>query len=241
MLVKPSTVTTKINRSNIIKGKPRVMRNIKPQQTSMGKPLNMDKSLNDLVIVAYYTLNTPYEAEANKLIASLKNLGINYDVVGIKNLGNWQANTRFKAKFMEIMLNKHVGKNLLYVDSDAIVHRSPILFQNYQCDIAVRWQDFRWKQNECLSGTIFMANNDKTRELCRRWQQINTNEGPNAKTFEQWNLGKVIQDMRREGKIKDKNLPPEYTFIFDLMRALYPNANPVIEHFQASRRNKNKV
>jgi hypothetical protein len=47
--------------------------------------------------------------------------------------------------------------------------------------------------------------------------------------------------MRREGKIKDKNLPPEYTFIFDLMRALYPNANPVIEHFQASRRNKNKV
>ena len=205
------------------------------------KPLNVDKSLNDLVVVAYYTVNTPYEAEANKLIASLKKLGINHDVVGVKNLGNWQANTRFKAKFMESMLNKHVGKNLLYVDSDAIVHSSPILFQNYQCDIAVRWQDFRWRQNECLSGTIFMANNDKTRELCRRWQHINTNEGPNATTFEQWNLGKVIQDMRREGKIKDKNLPPEYTFIFDIMRKMYPNIKPVIEHFQASRRLKNKV
>jgi len=201
----------------------------------------LPKPLSDLVIVAYYTINTPYEEEANKLKKSLNRLNLNYDVVGVKNLGGWQANTRFKAKFMEDMLNKHKGKNLLYVDSDAIVHSRPVLFENYDCDIAVRWQDFRWRQNECLSGTIFMANNEKTRELCRKWQKINIDEGPGAKTFEQWNLGSVIKEMAAEGKIKTKNLPPEYTFIFDSMKALYPNVKPVIEHFQASRRLRNKV
>jgi len=202
---------------------------------------NLSGNLDDLVIVAYYTLNTPYEDEAKKLIRSLNKLGLTHDVVGVTNLGNWQANTRFKAKFMEDMLNKHQGKNLLYIDSDAIVHSKPILFQDYNADIAVRWQDFRWRKNECLSGTIFMANNERTRELCRRWQKINISEGPNATTFEQWNLGSVIKEMESEGKLITKNLPPEYTMIFDSMRSMYPNIVPVIEHFQASRKLKNKV
>lgn len=209
-------------------------------QVSLIKLTNTEQ-LKNLIIVSYYTINTPYENEAKKLIKSLDVLDLNYDVIGVLNLGNWQANTRFKAKFMEDMLNKHQGKNLLYVDSDAIVHSKPILFENCVADIAVRWQDFRWRKNECLSGTIFMANNNKTRELCQRWQKINLSEGPHAKTFEQWNLGKVIAAMRAEGKIIDKNLPPEYTMIFDSMRAMYPNITPIIEHFQASRKFRNKV
>jgi hypothetical protein len=199
------------------------------------------KGLDNLVIVAYFTLNTPYEQEAKKLCASLSKLNLKYDAVGVPNLGNWQANTRFKAQFMLDMLDKHVGKNLLYVDSDAIVHSKPVLFENYECDVAVRWQDFRWRQNECLSGTIFMANNDKTRELCKIWLNTNDSEGPNAKTFEQWNLGSAIQQMKKTHGLIDKNLPPEYTFIFDSMRKMYPNAKPVIEHFQASRKLRNNV
>ena len=195
----------------------------------------------DYVVVAYYTVNTPYEQEAAKLRHSLERLGIPHDIVGVQNLGNWQANTRFKAKFMNEMLDKHKGINLVYVDCDAIIHSDPILFENYDCDIAVRWQDFKWRKNECLSGTIYMANNSLMRELCKRWSTINKQEGDNPKTYEQWNLGKVIEDMRNEGKIKDKNLPPEYTMIFDSMRAMYPDVNPVIEHFQASRTLRNKV
>jgi len=42
-------------------------------------------------------------------------------------------------------------------------------------------------------------------------------------------------------KFTVKNLPAEYTFIFDSMKAMYPNAIPVIEHFQASRRFKRDV
>lgn len=208
-------------------------------QTNM--KVTSKNNLDNLIIVAYYTINTPYETEAKKLISSLYKLGLNYDVIGVPNLGSWQSNTRFKAKFMEDMLNKHQGKNLLYVDSDAIIHSKPVLFKDYTADIAVRWQNFRWRENECLSGTIFMANNEKTRKLCQRWQQVNISEGVGATTFEQWNLGKVIKEMESEGEIISKNLPPEYTMIFDSMREMYPGVVPVIEHFQASRKYRNKI
>ena len=172
------------------------------------------------IIVSYYTTNTPYEKEAAKLIKSLQLLRIPYDVVGVPNLGDWQSNTRFKAKFMQDMLIRHKGKSVVWVDSDAVVHSYPDLFDSYSCDV---------------------ANNPQTLELCRRWEGNNISEGPGAKTFEQWNLGKAIEDMRNEGKIKDENLPPEYTMIFDSMRQMYPNITPVIEHFQASRKLRNKV
>jgi len=193
------------------------------------------------VIVSYYTINTPYEQEAEKLKRSLDKLKVPYDIVGVENLGSWQANTRFKAKFMSQMLDKHIGKSIVWVDSDAVIHSYPYLFDNYSYDIAVRWQDFRWRKNECLSGTIYMSNTAMMRELCKIWEGENVAEGPNAKTFEQWNLGKAIEDMRNKGLIKDGNLPPEYTMIFDSMREMYTTVDPVIEHFQASRKLKNRV
>jgi hypothetical protein len=86
-----------------------------------------------------------------------------------------------------------------------------------------------------------MENNLKTRKMCELWLDKNKAEGTGAKTFEQWNLGAVIEQMVKTDNLVCKNLPPEYTFIFDTMKRIYPNAVPVIEHFQASRKLKNKV
>ena len=203
---------------------------------------NDNRTLNNLMVVGYYTVNTPYEEEAQNLIRSLNKLGINQDVIGVKTLGNWQANTRFKAEFMLDMLIKWPNHRLLYVDVDAVVHRMPDLFKNYNCDIAVRWQDFRWRKNECLSGTIYMENNERTKRICELWRDINVKEGNKSNRMEQWNLDTVINQMKKEDpNFTYKNLPPEYTMIFDSMRGMYPNIVPVIEHFQASRRFKKDV
>ena len=201
----------------------------------------VSNTLDDLMVVGYYTVNTPYEEEAQNLLNSLNKLGLNHDISGVKTLGSWQANTRFKAGFMLDMLNKHPKHRLLYVDCDAVVHQSPDLFKNYNCDIAVRWQDFRWRKNECLSGTIYMENNERTRRICELWRDININEGNESSRMEQWNLDTVITQMKGDPSFSYKNLPPEYTMIFDSMRGMYPNIVPVIEHFQASRRFRNDV
>jgi len=195
--------------------------------------------LKDIMFVAYYTNGTAYQDEAKKLITSLQKLELNYDVVGVPSLGSWQANTRFKAKFMQQMLLKHKDMNLVYVDVDAVVHSIPLHFKNYVCDIGIRFQDFKWKQNECLSGTIYMANNPKTLKLCKEWEELNIKEQHNYKNLEQWNLGSVIEKLKGPMELDVVNLPPEYTFIFDTMKKMYPSITPVIEHFQASRRNKN--
>ena len=201
-----------------------------------------NSTLDNLMIVGYYTINTPYEEEAQNLIRSLNKLGVNQDVIGVKTLGNWQANTRFKAGFMLDMLIKWPNHRLLYVDVDAVVHSSPDLFKNYKCDIAVRWQDFRWRQNECLSGTIYMENNERTKRICELWRDINVAEGNKSNRMEQWNLDTVINKLKSDDpNFTYKNLPPEYTMIFDSMRGMYPNIVPVIEHFQASRRFKKDV
>lgn len=195
--------------------------------------------LKNIMFVAYYTQGTAYQDEAKKLIQSLKNLNLNYDVVGVPSLGSWQSNTRFKAKFMQQMLLKHKDMNLVYVDVDAIVHSIPLHFKNYVGDIGIRYQDFKWKKNECLSGTIFMANNEKVMKICKEWEQLNIKEQHNYKNLEQWNLGTVIEKYKGPLELEVINLPPEYTFIFDSMKKMYPSITPVIEHFQASRKNKN--
>ena len=203
---------------------------------------NISNATQSLMVVGYYTVDTPYEQEAQNLIQSLTRLGLQKDIVGVKTLGNWQANTRFKAGFMLDMLIKYPNHKLLYVDVDAVMHAPPVLFNNYKCDIAVRWQDFQWRKNECLSGTIYMENNHRTQRLCRLWRDININEGNETSRMEQWNLDTVIQQMKNEDpSFTYKNLPPEYTFIFDIMKGIYPNSKPVIEHFQASRRFKQDV
>ena len=214
---------------------------IAEQGETLIKNIPQKTGLQDLMVVGYYTVNTPYEEEAKNLLNSLNKLGLKHDISGVQTLGNWQANTRFKASFMLDMLIKWPNYRLLYVDCDAVIHQSPLLFANYQCDIAVRWQDFRWRKNECLSGTIYMENNERTKHICELWRDINVSEGNDSSRMEQWNLDTVIEQMKSDPKFTYKNLPPEYTMIFDSMRGMYPHINPVIEHFQASRRFRNDV
>lgn len=198
-------------------------------------------SINDLVIVGYYTMGTEYRDEARKTIASCKKLGLNYYIIGVPNLKSWQKNTRHKSKLMIHCIEKFKDNRLLYVDCDAIIHKIPELFKGYQADIAIRWQDFAWRVQDSLSGTIYMEPTEKSLRLCEMWDYDNLNQTEGSNAIEQWNLGDKIKYMQEHHNLDAKNLPPEYTFIFDHMRKIYPDADPVIEHFQASRKYRHKL
>ena len=102
-----STTVNKINRQASVVNPDKNTQNVHGEFFSESSHM-----MKDIVFVAYYTFNTPYETEAAKLKASLKKLNLLHDIVPIASVGNWQDNTRFKAKFLQQMLVKHKDKNL---------------------------------------------------------------------------------------------------------------------------------
>jgi len=197
-------------------------------------------SKKEILVVGYFTLGTPYVQEAEKTKASCDKFNLQHYIVGVENLGSWQKNTRYKALFLKECLLKFPDKKIVYVDCDAKFLQYPTFFDNLNCDISVCFQDFPWKKNECLSGTIYLESNANTIEICDKWYNLNVKEGDEAKTFEQWNLGTLIEEMK--SRINFRQLPPEYCFIFDSMRRIYgEKMNPVIEHYQKSREFKKLI
>lgn len=181
------------------------------------------------IIISYYTKNTLYQDLAKRLTASLDRLHIVYDIEGIDDLGSWQKNTYYKAKFIRRKMEEHPDRDIVFIDCDAIVWEYPELFKNLDCDLAVHY--FQWKGKEYASnGTLFIKNNEQMRGFVDEWIAENENRIM-TNVFEQ----KVMQDLMASEKwasiLNIKKLPKEYCYIVDLMKV----GKPVIHHFQASR------
>ena len=172
--------------------------------------------------ISYY--NYKYKNEASKLRQSLETLGLNYHVAGIEDQGSWDANTHYKPIFIKQQIQNQSA--VVWLDSDCMVLQEPKLFFQIDCDVAFH----RFKGKELLSGTVFFKNTVKTVELLDRWIEINKE---NPEIFDQKNLDTAIKSI---SDISIIELPPEYCFIFDLSKDYYPRVNPIIEHYQASRK-----
>lgn len=186
------------------------------------------------LIIAYYTENTSYDILAENLKKSLQNFQLSYHIEPIKDQGSWEKNTHYKAFFIQEMLNTK-DQDLLYVDVDAQFKQSPDLLTTIDCDIAYRTQDFKWRKDEALSGTVFFKNNDKVKKLVNRWIELNEATPAERMKPETWEQKNMQRAQREMSDIVYYNLPPEYTFIFDHMKMMYPGVSPVIEHYQESR------
>jgi len=178
------------------------------------------------IFISYYTENTGYAEEVKRLIASLRRFNLEYDIEAIGNLGGWQKNTQYKASFIKKMLLKH-KRSVVFIDADARILRYPSLFRNFKADIGAHYREKR----ELLSGTLYVGYNEKTLALVDKWIELNK---ANPAIWEQKNLQGALRDFG--GSIGD--LPAQYCKIYDIMRTV---KEPVIEHYQASRRLKRTV
>jgi len=180
------------------------------------------------IVVGYYTKGTGYEEEARKLIDSLERFNLPYHIQSIENLGTWQKNTHYKASFLRQVLEKH-KENLVYLDVDAIVQKYPVLFDDMTADLAVHIRE----NIEPLSGTLYLANNQIARDFL---DDLILENKRNPEMHDERIFGDVLN--RWKDRLKIFYLPANYTQIFDLMA----NAGePVIEHFQLSRKLKEKI
>jgi hypothetical protein len=191
--------------------------------------------MSPFLVIAYYTPGNPYPTLSENLKKSCKEFNLPLFLKPIEDLGSWERNTHYKAKFIKECLDRFL-ENLVYVDVDAEFKEYPDLFESIECDIAYRTENFRWRANEALSGTIFLKNHDNTRKLIDAWISINESNPAHRNKPDTWEQANLQRAVSMIPEISYKNLPPEYTYIFDHTKAMYPNVKPVIEHYQASRK-----
>lgn len=192
------------------------------------------------LVIGYFTVDTPYEHEADVLKISLESLGYGYLVCGIPNQGSWQKNTQIKARFIQRMLGEHPGKPLLYLDVDAIMVQPPVLLDTIRADLAA--VHFIKPRGELLSGTLYLGNTPRCNEVVQRWISLNEQYPetlPNGK--EAWDQRTLAMAIKRTAGLRFVELPQEYTWITELTQRHYPGLNPVIMHTRGAKRFKNFV
>lgn len=207
----------------------------------------MEKS--NFKIVSFYTVNTGYEKIIKKLIKTIKEFGYESYIEGIENQGSWDANTKYKSQLLLNSMKKYPETPLfMYVDADALIQRE-IPLDEIVGDLAVhykiRGREGKWHKNKptMLSGTIFYKNNDMVKKLFKVWDKRNRQTVIKVRgayvphICDQRNLQNAIIKSKPPNLTIQK-LGPEYCKIFDIMAYC---KNPIIEHFQASRKLKDKV
>lgn len=188
------------------------------------------KRIKRPIITSFYTKATGYEQQVKHLKMTLKRFNLENDIEGIDDLGNWHKNTYYKVHFIKRMLDKHIGRPIVFVDADAKIRNNPVLFNDMDCDFACHFRHGK----ELLSGTLYFNNTDGARYLIEKW--LEEDKKYPTTHMPQKNLRAVFD--RYQNDIKWKALPVEYCMIFDTR--IRRRKNPVIEHFQLSRKYKTK-
>lgn len=188
------------------------------------------KKQHDYIIVSFYT--PEYTNDVLKLTKSVEQFDLPYHFELLKHLPldgaqkqkNWSKNAYQKANFIKKMMSLFPDKNIVWLDADAIVQQNTALFDNMpECDIAVHYH----KGKELLTGTLYIRNNPTMEKIIDKW--IAKNE-KSTHFLEQKNLEEVLKE---NTNVIIHNLPASYCKIFD---SPVETINPVIEHFQSSRK-----
>lgn len=190
------------------------------------------------VIVSFYTVGTSYERIVTRLIGSLRQFGIDYDINGIRPRKSWEENCSYKAELVKSMFEKHT-RPIVWVDADAKVIQYPVLFDTLSApaknptDLAVYYPRYKHpigqKLTPLMSGTVFFGKTEAARRIIDRWYKLCQSE---PRTWDQVHLNTAIEKTRLECEVRVVELPPTYVQIHDLMRKC---GKPVIEHYQESR------
>jgi len=187
--------------------------------------------------VGYYTDH--YQKEADQFAASLDLLGIPYDLDRVDDRGTWLKNVQQKPEvILRFMTNHPDVPAFFYNDVDAIVLQSPDLF----VQIADDGFDIAFHLlggTELLSGTLFFANNDKTRDLVRRWVELiclHPLKLPDGS--QSWDQRVLHYAIREMDDLSIFDLPESYVWIRDGISGRHygKNVEPVIVHTRASAR-----
>jgi hypothetical protein len=178
------------------------------------------------VVCAFYTPN--YLDQALSLKASLDALGLNYFLKRYDRAATWEATTRIKPVFVDHCMSRFPKHDVLYLDADAVVRKEPIFFDTVTSDVCLLFNPVKPAKTHFIriaAGTLLVRNTEGGRRFARAWKA----EEANASMLS-LDEDLIYMAMPKLEGVSFTALPQVYTKIFDK-----PGADPVIEHFQASR------
>jgi hypothetical protein len=195
------------------------------------------EKLMKVIIFIYYT-DGYYEKIINQyLLPSLQKFNLPNKIYTSPNQHDWLKNGKQKFKIIyEHLINNN--QNVVFLDADAEIIKSPELF--YQIsddyDIGVHYLDWYlfWRnqpnknKRELLGATIYINNNDKTKDLFKTLYE-------QTKNSSEWGQ-KILQTLIENNySLKVYNLPIEYCYIKKEGDNFYSGYATIVQH-QASRK-----
>lgn len=188
--------------------------------------------------VTFYTEGTGYQVEVQKLAASAREQDVPLIAYPVAPRGSWRANLNAKSETILEAMHDYPKLDVAFVDADAIFRHRPALFDYLstaqEWDLAAHFfTGSRLERGELLSGTLWIANTPKGQAIVRAWDAY-------GKRHPEIRHQKCLQlVLQADPDARIYHLPASYTRIYDHpgMRGV----DPVIEHFQASRRLRNRV
>jgi hypothetical protein len=182
-------------------------------------------------VISMFTVNTPYEKVKDNLIKSCERFKLDHKVYPVKNKGDWLLNCKQNTNVILTALDEFKD-DLLYVDCDAEFRQVPKLFNKIECDIAYHVIRYPKKEQLC-SGTLYLKNCQKVRELVMSWKELNSRN----KKWDDDNLQELIK--KYNGVLNKYELPQEYCSI--RVNRIQTEHDPVIRHTQVSRQLKRVI
>lgn len=188
------------------------------------------------VIISFYTKETPYQIEVQNLIASCQKFGLEYEICSIDSQGSWELNCSYKPFFILEQLEK-LRKPLLWVDADGVFTKMPFWQEAFESDLSVRIEPVPdHHPSKVISSTVFVR--PEGSDLIRKWIQHCRDMLLDTKRKQEFWDQIALRDVVLQAKDRVAPLPLSYAKIFDHPKDQMQIDEPVIEHYQASRRFK---
>jgi hypothetical protein len=187
------------------------------------------------LIISYFTKDTLYEKEAEDLRESCEKLGLEYEISEVPNLGTWQDNCCYKAKFILEKLEEH-QRPLIWTDVDSVIFKTPTMLLDCKADCALRVNDNVAVDDpsKILSGTMFFNNTASAKKLLGLWQkECERQLQKGGIVYDQVCLRKVV--LHYPTIVEMKRIPVSYLKIVDNKEDMANDPENVIVHYQASR------
>ena len=128
--------------------------------------------------VSFYTKDTPYEQEIEKLGKSLERFNIDYAFYPTDSFGNHVKNGHNKPQIIHKAMIQHPDRNIAWFDADCVVLNNPDKFDELdklEHDFAATFMWGRYSRQPLIDGwkvnahCMFFRNNEKMRSFCSRW------------------------------------------------------------------------